>query len=346
MPAPPQLTWNFVGPVAFASATHPGAAPTKQEFMSGIITLFKNSSYWTITNIDTTGSLYEAVVVGPITGSNTQQRVILTANATGSNSFFANRQAGTSDGTSTGHMMIGLAPSGGLGTYINGQFLSDFPFGSGVRWSKYWSMGALSNTTTEFAVLIESADCFFIGAKGRTSSMYGTLIGGIGYSLDSGSGEANNIVYGMSTTGNSIITSNFLQTNTNFLGHNTNTALSHIGFFIVSGGNPNSMPSPTGSNDNYFELATIAQNYALFGPDDSSRGQTITSEETLQGYPLLVVSNQTPYRSICVLRQIYAIGDYVSLAAVVSGVNPQVNLGYTLGSSQISQFDCVFFGNT
>jgi len=346
MPAPPQLTWNMVGPIAFASATHPGTAITKQEYMSCVISLFKSSSYWTVTNIDTTGSLYEAVIVGPRTGSNTQQRVLFTANATGSNSFFAPRAGASADSIPVGRMMIGLAPSGGLGTYVNGRFLSDFPFGSSTRWSKYWSMGALSNTTTEFGFLIESADCFFFGAKGRVSSVYGALIGGIGYSLDSGSGETNSIVYGMSATGDVIVNNTFFSAGTNFLGTSTGDDTPHTGFFIVSGGIANAMPSPTGSNSNYFEVATIAQSFQLVGPADSSRGQTITSEETLQGLPIFMVSNQTPYRAICVLRQVYAIGDYVSLATVVSGVNPQVILGYTLGSSQVTQNDCVLFGNT
>lgn len=370
----PTLTWNLVGPVAITSGTViPGGITgekMKPYYMYTLKNLINSSSYWLVDVQDNTGSMTEALVLKPITSSATpNMRVIVTGNLSGVlggspvSTVMQDRAAGTPEACAVPGLMVGFTPDNSANTtWVTGSWNSDKPWGSNVRWSKYWFAGFPSEPLAQM-YLIESSEALFIGLKGRRGSThhYGAIVGAFIQSADSGSGEKNvgNVgrVFGMSCVGpgsNAQGPTSTWLTNTydsvNNLGPfgcNANIDYStYTGVFIVSGGIPN---GTNGDNQNYWELCARATKLTLDIPASTEttgdRGTNVTSGETLVGIPLAIQSVASPFRMIGFLRQIYAVHDLPGLVTIATGVNNPTSVGITWAPDSYNAGDCIIFSN-
>lgn len=356
--SPPVLTWNIVGPIQIASgnvAFNAGQKP-KSHVMSTLSTLINSSTYWQVEITDTTGSAVEALVLRPNStlSATPNMRIIATMNQSGALGGAANaltmqdRSAGVVDSYTTNTLQIGFSPDiSNSPTWVTGSWNSDKPWGANVRFSKYWAIAASQNSSIDQMYLIESSETLFIGLKGRKgdTAHFAWYGGAIIAAFDSGSGESNERVYGMSVVSTTMASNFNGSTSSGPFGHSAGVSNDHMGVFIVSGGIANTY-STGSANSNYWELCMKLRvgTFSSQG-DGGDRGTTTTTEDTLVALPITIASAASPYRMIGYIRQIYMVQDFPALLPIATGVNGTSVVGYTLGRDVASANDTVAFLN-
>lgn len=356
--SPPVLTWNIVGPLQITSGniTFNAGQKPKSHIMSTLTTLINSSTYWQVEISDTTGSAVEALVLRPNASLSAipNMRIIATMNQTGALGGAANaltmqdRTAGTVDTYTANTLQVGFSPNiSNSPTWVTGSWNSDKPWGANVRFSKYWAIAASQNASIDQMYLIESSETLLIGLKGRKgdTAHFAWYGGAIIAAFDSGSGESNERVYGMSTVATSMASNFNGNASLGPFGHSTGTGSDRMGVFIVSGGIANTYS--TGSvNQNYWELCTKLRigTFSSQG-DGGDRGTTTTTEDTLVALPIAIASNAAPYRMIGYARQAYMIQDFPALLPIATGVNGSSVVGYTFGRDVTAANDTVAFLN-
>ncbi len=355
---PPLLTWNLVGPIQISSGniTFNSGQKPKSHIMSTLSRLVNSSTYWQVEITDTTGSVVEALVLRPNASlsATSNMRIIATMNQSGalggtpSAQTLQDRQAGIAETFVANTLQMGFSPDvSNSPTWVTGSWNSDKPWGSNVRFSKYWAIPASQNSSLDQMYLIESSETLLVGIKGRKGDTahfvwYG---GAICASYDSGSGETNQRIYGMSNV-NATLTQTFNTVSTSGpFGHSTSAAVDHMGVFIVSGGIPNTYATGV-NNSNYWELCSKLRvgTFSMQG-DAGDRGTTMTSEETLVALPIAITSVASPFRMIGYVRQVYMVQDFPALLPIATGSSATTVIGYTFGRDVTTGNDTVAFLN-
>lgn len=345
-----QLDFNLIKPRNFISSSYIVDAPTelsKPIVMATVVDLFKSSSFWTITNLDITGSNYEAVVVKPNSpGDGVDMRVILTMNASGTNAW-SDRDENTPISAGEGHLQIGICPH--AANYTNGHYFDGTPFGTGSRWSRYWSAGDY-NTSMDFQklALIESQETFCILSLTNVSPTNVGYVGAIGLAFNSGSGEQDRRMYGMMTVGDTGgIETTFNSSAGGFTDHNVGNYANHIGFFIVSGGIPNG-PVGNGNVSNIFEHLDRSYEIASTAIISNTVLGYRTTEGTYLFEPYMYHSDFSNQRAVGMLRQVYMTNDeFVNLTTLASSSDDGNTgaVGIVLSNSFITGNESLIFCN-
>lgn len=342
-----QLAWSLVGPKIWSSGSAANIVPTKQQVMATYHALFEQATLWEIDHVDVTGSLYEAIIVRPLSSSATpNMRVIITQDATGSADFWQDRDFGAAETNAANNLQIGLTPDiteNGGGSYTDGGFFSEQPFGSNVRWSKYWSVGDVSvENVNDLAFLIESQESVVIGYRGFRTALHAGFVGAILESFDASTGEEDGRVYGMITAGTTDIAS-FGNSSTTWLCNAGNVNAPHAGVFIVSGSSPNG----PGGYDWVWMRRLDAEGYDGASVN-SKRGEFTTNEFRLTATPIsyAAVHGATQQYALGTLRQCYIIQDFIGLLGVVSGsASPFSPVGITFAGDFLNSTDAMLFAN-
>ena len=375
----PTLTWNLVGPLTIVSGTAEAGGTigsnTKQYLMYTIQQLVKASTYWLVDVQDVTGSSTEALVLkpNPSLSATPNMRVVLTMNVSGVlgganpiGRIMQDRSAGTAAANTSGSLLIGFTPDNSPNpTWVTGSWNSDQPWGSSVRWSKYWGFYLSQTINSELMYLIETSETIWIGIMGR-EGVSKHFCGGAGayiQSADSGSGEMNVGGVGRVFTmfvvnaGNNGLgpAATWLTNgiaNVNQLGpfgSNTNISdATYTGVFIVSGGVPNNPGGGASTNTNYWENCGRAFGMSPSQPSDTAgdRGSNMTSGESLVGWPFPIVSSTAPIRMVGFLRQIYAVHDLPGLVTLATGTNNPTIIGYSWSPDRLNAGDAIILSNT
>lgn len=341
------MTWNKVGPIVIGSGSNVGRTVTKNEVMGSLNKLINSSSYWSVETFDVTGSLLEAMVLAPTASSPVaDMRILVTGNATGSTDFWGMRTNTLVESDTNNQIQVGLCPDineNGGGSYTAGHFLSDIPFGTDVRWSKYWSAGDPELIDDiELVYIIESIECLWIGFSGRRTAQHGALLGPFGVSFDDGSGETDRRVFGMMCSQGTAIQTAFHGATTQFGGHSATANTNHAGFFTVSGSTPN---GPSRNMKNIWDCTPKLASMTVIGQLDVNYGYMTTSEENFVGVPVMFVRADTPTRLVAMSRQLYMIQDVPAQSAIVTGTNGFTTVGYSIGNDSLSLNDAYMFGN-
>lgn len=354
------LTHNIVGPLVINSGglqRGPGATQDKQSVMFTLQRLINSSSYWEVEVQDVTGSQTEALVLRPKQSltATPNLRIVATMNISGvlggvnTVSCMQDRTAGTPDTATAGALLMGFTPDVSPNpTWVVGSWNSDRPWGNTVRWSKYWSGGLLGTlTSVDQMYLIESTETLWVGVRSRRNVSYGIGCGAYIVSPYALSGETDGRVWTMTAVSSTAMANGMNQASTQGpFGHQANANDNHCGVFIVSGGNAVTTPSTGSANANYFELAFKGINSATTQQGNSGdRGSNTTSEETVVGMPVPMVSQGATKRFIGFLRQIEMTNDYPSLLPLATGTNAPGIVGITLSSDCLNANDSLVFRN-
>lgn len=295
MPTVPQLDFRIIGPRDFV-----GADVSVEGYVRTLNELITHSSFWRTINLEVTSSSAAAIVIAPIASLPMNgMRVIVAGGFTDTNTnFFQIRTAGSPETHVASNMYVGFTPSTS-GSYTN--FMSTQPFGttgSLNRWSKYWSMGAVTNANAMF--LIETQESILIHTvQPGVTSQYGALVGAIFLGYDSAGTESGRL-FGMATTGNANPVSNFWAVTSAWLSNSTSANQNHMGGFEVLNG--------TGQN-----IWTIITRQSAISLTSQYPGETSTSNGTLTGLGSHVVRD-AGNAALGFLRQIYAHQDRYSVA--------------------------------
>lgn len=332
--APPLIQWNATNLMPLT-----GTSPTLDNMLRSVDALVSSHSlYWGVVTRDVTGSDYHALVLAPISSSATPgQRVVLTGDFTGSTSdFFQIRTIGTPETNTANTLYMGFTPNideNGGGSYNIGGWNSDIPFGSNVRWSKYWPVGARAGAT--WVQCVESAETLMFVFRGPSNYVIAGSAGAIVSGYDSGSSE-NGRVYGMVTSGGGI-TALFWSSSTTFFGNSTTSTINHAGVFVVSGGVAHRQW------DLIEKVTTLQVNASLPGPMKSSNMSIV-------GIPIALASTINA-RAVGYYRQMYMFNDTIATPVqyVLSGssVNDAqvVGIMLSLGNDTVTA-DTVLFIST
>lgn len=321
MNAKPQ--WKRLGPEIPASAT-----------IVNIITRMKqiflvSSSYWLVVEGTPTGS--NAFILTPLASElSGSMFVVLAGSNSGSTAY---RSPDTNAGAST-RIQLGIAMSSGSFTAAN----SATPFGAGVRWSRYWNTGVITNMSACFA--FESEDAVFLGFKNTSRQITGGFAGAVLDAYDSGTGERGQKAFGMITTGINPIPATFWNT-TDYMSHTDTADSPHAGVFTVSGGIAN---RNAGGAD-----WTILERFEL--PSPMVTASFVTWDEgvvaapngqAVVGWPINFVAHGsalTPARAVGRSRGIYMTADNRALVGLM--ISSTISGAITLARDTASETDAI-----
>jgi len=201
----PTLTWVQSSLQAIAG----GSSPTNQQVLDALSTLLGSSTYW---EVKSSGSVY--LEIGPKAGSAISSfKALVCDNPTAG--------YGTNAASAAG-IWVGFAPDGG--TYAN--YKTATPWGA-ARFSKYW-MGIHSSNGDEMWI-VESDEQLWVYVRDGTS-YWGFGIGALFEGADASSIESDDRIYGMIVNGSDVMASSFLNTPSDYLGHDTSNNCEHVGF--------------------------------------------------------------------------------------------------------------------
>lgn len=223
-----RVSWNLLGPIHIPSGSSTAVISTVKSLFA------VSSSFWQL--VETANSGTNSIVVKPILNNNTASsnniHVVIAVGVTASAAYATNHTAASANE----RVQIGICAESG--TFKTFQHIE--PFGQNKRWSKYVHCAGTAIISASF--ILESEESLFLGFKDRStnSGTLGALVGAIGESFDSGSGDkvtgSTGRLYGLASSGPAIMGTTFWSVNTGMFSQSTTANQSAAGIFATSGG--------------------------------------------------------------------------------------------------------------
>lgn len=338
----PKLNWRIA-----ATPSIPASTAATNVFAT-LKTQLQSCQYWTLVETPNTGTTSLLFRPNATYSTSSNCNVVLAYNITSSVAYRAPDDAAAA-ATYQYRMAVGLTPNiteNGSGSFRGPN--ADRPFQTATgnpRWSGYWFCANTGSISASF--ILESEDNIFIGFKERssTSGAFGFLAGAIVESHDSLDGENNFRVYGMITSGPTVMVSNFWATQTAFMSNGTSNSGPHAGAFIVSGGVPNT-DTTSGLNGNIWQ-ALLREGTITIGADEQNTWPGSPAGSRQVAYPVIytaaTIANAAPLRGLGLGRGFFHSSDGVGgLTRIQSGGIDQV---YRINATHTNAYtDGVIFG--
>lgn len=222
--------------------------------------------------------------------------------------------------TDVAGIWAGIAPDGGtLGTYNTAT-----PYG-GARFSKYWICAKTAVVETVYA--IESEETLMIVFRDDSSDdFYAIYFGALWEAPDATSAEADDRIYGMVTSGHTLVPDTWLNTDAELFGHSTGNKSPHVGCFRPT--------APTIFDVCHRYPTTLNLNV----------NNTFTSlGGTLCSIPMFHQVESSPQYFVGQMRQVYATAEHINRVAYTEAAVAQ---GIIFAPDTTTVRDAILFGNS